>query len=50
MEKGVKVSAIKRWGGQKKPKSLPGFLLSKEERERLRYRKLHFTGKSKKKK
>ncbi len=44
----VEVSELRRWGGQKKKKMIPAFLLTREEREKLLYRKNHSTGRPKK--
>jgi len=43
----IEVSTIHRWGGQKKEKGLPAFLLPKEEREKLLYQKIHNNGRPK---
>ena len=48
MSKDIKVSRLKGWGGYRKQKNLPAFLLPKEEREKLLYQKLHLTGKPRK--
>ena len=49
MSKDIEVSQLKRWGvSRKHKKTLPAFLLPREERDKLLRRKLHLTGKPKK--
>ncbi|MCW3985185.1 MAG: hypothetical protein NWE91_02080 [Candidatus Bathyarchaeota archaeon] len=48
MTKDIEVFQPSRWGCPKKVKGLPVFLLPKEEKEKLRYRKSHLSGRLRK--
>jgi hypothetical protein len=45
MSKDITVSQLKGWGRHRKEKTVPAFLLPREEREKLIHQKLHHTGK-----